>query len=285
MRTRKSSILRLIYKKTLHHNVSKKQKKALPLFEGQTESLKNFIKKGLNNISLSDAQIRFYTLIRKNKITICQGPAGTAKTFVACYAALKEVIENPRIYEIIFTKPIQESGEKLGFLPGSVADKTDPFRQSYDTNLKKIINSEQYTKDFLNSNLCRFEPLAYMRGATYDNAIMILDEAQNCDARQLELFITRLGKDSKIIIAGDVTQYDIRRDNVGLPETYNLLKGLESQGVGLMEFTSDDIVRNPLLVEISKRYEELKIKKENAGKEAKEQEGNQENKVQGTTDK
>jgi len=208
----------------------------------------------LKQVSLKPSQKEYCDKIMNNDITLCHGPAGTSKTFVACYASMKLYTED-KIQRIILSKPIQESGEKLGFLPGDIKEKIDPFMESYRTNLEKIIGWDNLVK-LEGDGLIEFRPLAYMRGATFDNCLMVLDEAQNADFRQLMLFITRMGKNSKVLICGDVSQYDISRDKVALPKFIEMMDGIK--GMGIHTFGDSDIVRNKILIEITERYDEWK---------------------------
>ena len=207
-----------------------------------------------SNVHLSDKQQELYKGIRNNILTVVHGPAGTSKTYTTCYAALA-LLADKKIEKIIITKPIQESGENLGFLPGSMEDKLLPYKQSYYTTFCKIIGKA--TVDFLfSTEEIIFEPLAYMRGSTYDNCIMLLDECQNASIKQLMLWITRLGKDSKAVMMGDTSQYDVRKKDSG----YNDFIGMvtEMQELCLFEFNNLDIVRNKFLIQIADRYDKYR---------------------------
>lgn len=212
----------------------------------------------IQHVKLRQSQQKYSRTIEESDVTFCHGPAGTSKTFTACYTALK-LLANKEIHQVILCKPIQESGEKLGFLPGDIKDKIDPYMQSYISNLKKIVG-EEITERLLDRGVIQFKPLAYMRGDTFDDALMILDEAQNATFKQLMLFITRMGKTSKVLITGDVSQYDIPKRNAGLPGFIKLMEGLD--GVSNFEFGEDDIVRAEILKKIVNRYDKWKSENE-----------------------
>lgn len=212
--------------------------------------------KDFSDISLSKNQLKYSQSILENTITLCYGPAGSSKSFSACYSALK-LFSKGAIKKIILTKPIQESGEKLGSLPGDINEKIAPFMDSFLTTMEKIIPKEKVTQ-LIKEGIIEFRPLAYMRGSTFDECLMFLDEAQNCDMKQLMLYTSRLGKESKLIIAGDVTQHDIAYEKVALPDFINMIKDVKS--VSEVVFTEEDIVRSDILKEIVKRYEEWKYR-------------------------
>jgi len=207
-----------------------------------------------SNVHLSEKQQNLYKGIRNNTLTVVHGPAGTSKTYTTCYAALA-LVADKKIEKIIITKPIQESGENLGFLPGSMEDKLNPYKQSYYTTFCKILNKS--TIDFLfSTEEIVFEPLAYMRGSTYDNCIMLLDECQNASIKQLMLWITRLGKDSKAVMMGDTSQYDVRKKDSGYNDFIGMVTGM--QELCLFEFNNLDIVRNKFLIQIADRYDKYR---------------------------
>lgn len=224
-------------------------------------------------IILTPKQEEFYKGIRNNTLSICQGAAGTAKTFVACYAAIG-LLADRKIERIILTKPIQESGENLGFLPGTIAEKTDPYMQSYFTNFHKIVGKQSF--EFMKSiGEVVVEPLAYMRGTTYDDSLMLLDEAQNCTMTQLMLWSTRLGNNSKAVMMGDVSQYDIKKRDSKFLDFISLATGeykfSEDDTKSQQDYTKplydiyshkfgvDDIVRNKFIIDLVDRYEKYKF--------------------------
>ena len=204
---------------------------------------------------LRQSQQQYVNQILNNDITFCSGPAGTSKTYTACYVALK-LLSEKKIQNVILCKPIQEAGEKLGFLPGDISDKIDPYMQSYISNMNKIIGPK-LTEMLVESEVIQFKPLAFMRGDTYDDALMILDEAQNATFKQLMLFVTRMGKQSKVIVTGDVSQYDIAKNHIGLEAFTELMKDIK--GVGHHKFTNKDIVRAKILQDVVDRYDKWKL--------------------------
>jgi phosphate starvation-inducible PhoH-like protein len=207
-------------------------------------------------VQLTDRQKEFSEIIENNQIIICTGPAGTAKTFVTMFTSLK--LLSMREYDkVITTKPIQESGEKLGFLPGDINEKISPYMESFVLTLEKIIGKQE-TKILVEKGVIEARPLAYMRGSTFDRSIMILDEAQNCDLRQLILFVTRMGETSKIIICGDVEQSDIAKSQSGLLDFMNIIKNIK--GTSSFTFNREDIVRSKILIEITDSYNKWKDK-------------------------
>lgn len=214
-------------------------------------------KSDFKHIKFTHSQLKFYKTIKDNFLTVCTGPAGTAKTFVACYAALDMIREGGEINKIVLARPAVESGENLGFLPGTVDEKIAPYVEGYTSNMEKIIHSEKL-KQLIGKKTIIMEPLAFMRSKTYDNTILILDEAQNADLRQIMLVTTRMGNNSKIIICGDVTQWDIeKRKKDLLTFTDEIIKDIDL--MEHFEFTREDIVRNPILIKLTDKYEQYKI--------------------------
>ena len=204
---------------------------------------------------MTPKQLELYKGIRNNTLTVCQGPAGTSKTFTACYTSLA-LLADKKIDQIILTKPIQESGESLGFLPGTIEEKVDPYMKSYFSNFEKILGKGTF-EWMKSTEQIIVEPLAYMRGTTYDRAIMLLDEAQNCTMTQLMLWVTRLGKESKAILMGDISQYDIKKRDSRFLDFINLINGTD--GVNNFRSNTEDIVRNKFLIDIVEKYEKWKF--------------------------
>jgi phosphate starvation-inducible PhoH-like protein len=206
-------------------------------------------------IKFTHAQLQFFKTIKNNFLTICTGPAGTAKTFIACYAAL-DLLKEGQHKKIILARPAVESGENLGFLPGTIEEKIAPYMKGYISNMKKIVNNDKL-KALMGAEIITMEPLAFMRSETFDDTILLLDEAQNADLRQIMLVVTRMGKNSRIIICGDVTQWDIknrRKDLLIFSE--RISKGVRD--CSTFEFKREDIVRNPILIELTDNYDKYK---------------------------
>lgn len=216
-------------------------------------------KKEFDNVKvrLTEKQNKLYKGIRNNILSVAHGPAGSAKTFTTCYTALK-LLADKKIERIIITKPIQESGENLGFLPGDIKDKLDPYMQSYHSTFVKIIGKKT-VEILINAGEIKFEPLAFMRGSTYDNCIMLLDESQNASIKQIMLWVTRLGRDTKAVMMGDTSQYDVRKKDSGFSDFINMVDGMNHSF--LFEFNNLDIVRNKFLVELTDRYDKYRSEK------------------------
>jgi phosphate starvation-inducible PhoH-like protein len=187
------------------------------------------------------------------------GPAGTGKTYIAIALAVR-ALKNREIKRIILTRPAVEAGERLGFLPGDLKDKLDPYLQPLYDALGDMIPSRKL-QDFMADGTIQIAPLAYMRGRTLDHACVILDEAQNTNMGQLKMFLTRMGMNAKFIVTGDATQIDLpNREDSGLLKGINMLKDIK--GISTIFFTNDDIVRHPLVTKIVKAFDKAKEEKE-----------------------
>ena len=207
-------------------------------------------------------QKRYVDAIRKNTVTLGVGPAGTGKTYLAVAAAVAAFREK-QVNRIILTRPAVEAGERLGFLPGDLQSKVDPYlRPLYDA-LFDMLGAETYQKYLERGNI-EVAPLAYMRGRTLDDSFIILDEAQNTSREQMKMFLTRLGFGSKIVITGDVTQIDLPDGKAsGLKEAMRVLRDVE--GIGICELTNADVVRHVMVQRIVEAYERYETAK-NGGK-------------------
>ena len=199
------------------------------------------------------AQRRFYKTISTKDITFGIGPAGCGKTYLSVHKALRDLGDkDSKIDGIVIVKPLVEAaGEKIGFLPGDVEEKTAPFMMSFYYNMEQIIGKQrlQVLKD---SNTIQVMPLAFMRGITLSNKFVILDEAQNATPEQIKMFVTRIGEHSKYIITGDLEQSDIPKTKSGLEDSIKRFAGVH--GVGLASFKEKDIVRHSLVKRLLKRY-------------------------------
>ena len=190
--------------------------------------------------------------IDKNTVVFAIGPAGTGKTYLAMARAVV-ALKNKEISRIILTRPAVEAGEKLGFLPGDLQSKVDPYlRPLYDA-LYEFMGAEAYQR-LVETGVVEVAPLAYMRGRTLSDAFIILDEAQNASMAQMKMFLTRFGENSKVVVTGDITQIDLPRDQQsGLKKTAQILKDID--GVSVIYLTNRDVVRHKLVKDIVKAFE------------------------------
>ncbi len=219
-------------------------------------------------------QKKYINAIKKNTVVLGVGPAGTGKTFLAVAMAVKALREK-QVNRIVLTRPAVEAGESLGFLPGDLQSKIDPYlRPLYDA-LFEMLGAENYTRH-LEKNTIEIAPLAYMRGRTLDDSFIILDEAQNTTPEQMKMFLTRLGFNSKAVVTGDLTQTDLPfGKKSGLAAAVKILDGIE--GIAVHHFTERDVVRHRLVQEIILAYEkyEKEAAKNNASKTFKPRQGRQ----------
>ena len=197
-------------------------------------------------------QQRYVDAIRKNTVILGIGPAGTGKTFLAVAMAV-DALRNKQVNRIILTRPAVEAGEKLGFLPGDLQNKIDPYLRPLHDALYEMLGAENYAK-YLERNTIEIAPLAYMRGRTLDDSFIILDEAQNTTSEQMKMFLTRLGYNSKAVVTGDPSQTDLPSGKKsGLAVASNILKNID--GIAIHRFTERDVVRHRLVQKIILAYE------------------------------
>ncbi|MGB9846937.1 MAG: PhoH family protein, partial [Desulfotomaculales bacterium] len=226
---------------------------------GMTDALSTLARDTL--VTARGKQIRPKTLgqreyiraIREHDVVFAIGPAGTGKTYLAVVMAISS-LRNKEVNRLVLTRPAVEAGEKLGFLPGDLQEKVDPYLRPLYDSLYDVLGPEN-TQKYLERNVIEIAPLAYMRGRTLENAFIILDEAQNTTCEQMKMFLTRLGFGSKAVITGDITQIDLPRGQVsGLVHAQKILSRIE--GIAFHYLTGEDIVRHPLVSDIIKAYEE-----------------------------
>ncbi len=204
-------------------------------------------------------QFEFYKKVKQNEVTFAIGPAGTGKTYLAVAMAVAALKDNS-VNKIILSRPAVEAGESLGFLPGDLNEKVDPYLRPLLDALNEMVTPEKL-RVMIEKRVIEIVPLAYMRGRTLNNAFIILDEAQNSIAMQMKMFLTRLGRGSKMVITGDTTQIDLpSRATSGLVQIQKVLKNIE--GISFVYFDKSDVVRHPLVAKIIEAYEIFIIQKE-----------------------
>ena len=229
----------------------------------------NLIIHGMNGKPITartENQQKLVNAFENNDLVFATGPAGSGKTFVAIALAVK-ALKNKEVRKIILSRPAVEAGEKLGFLPGEMKDKLDPYLQPLYDALQDMIPVAKL-KEYMENNVIQIAPLAFMRGRTLNDAVFILDEAQNTTTHQIKMFLTRLGTNAKMIITGDVTQIDLPPTATsGLIQAMQILKNVN--GIGKVEFTKKDIVRHKLVQRIVEAYDKFDKNKKKEAEEAK----------------
>ncbi len=214
------------------------------IFEGRKDLVK----------ARTPKQLDYYKKVQNNDLVFAVGPAGTGKTFLAVAMALA-ALRNNDVSRIILTRPAVEAGESLGFLPGDMREKIDPYIRPLLDALQFMLSTEKM-KILMEKNIIEITPLAYMRGRTLNNCFIILDEAQNATKMQMKMFLTRLGANSKAIVTGDITQIDLAKDSMsGLIEATKILRDVK--GIEFAEFSDADVVRHPLVARIIKAYDKF----------------------------
>ncbi|MCR4612907.1 MAG: PhoH family protein [Bacteroidaceae bacterium] len=209
----------------------------------------------------SENQRKLVEAYQQNDMIFTTGPAGSGKTYVSIALAVR-ALKNKEIRKIILSRPAVEAGEKLGFLPGDMKEKIDPYLQPLYDALQDMIPAQKLT-EYMEQNVIQIAPLAFMRGRTLNDAVVILDEAQNTTTQQMKMFLTRMGQNTKMIVTGDMTQIDLPRAvRSGLKEALLVLKDVK--GIGFVEMSEKDIVRHRLVTRIVNAYEDFERRKAEA---------------------
>ncbi|MFC2048641.1 PhoH family protein [Elusimicrobiota bacterium] len=205
--------------------------------------------------ALTPKQAEYVQAMQKKDLVVAIGPAGTGKTFLACVRAVQK-LNSGKVDRVILTRPLVESGEKLGYLPGDLHEKVDPYlRPLYDA-FYTLLGAEKFQR-LKKDNIIEIVPLAYMRGRTFDNAMIVLDEAQNTSSNQMKMFLTRLGFNSQVVITGDITQIDLEEGKTsGLIEIDGILQGIKE--ISFIYFQNEDVVRHRLVKQIVDAYNKFK---------------------------
>ena len=215
-------------------------------------------------IPRSENQMKLVEAFNESDLTFAIGPAGSGKTYTAIALAVR-ALKNKEIRKIILSRPAVEAGEKLGFLPGDMKEKIDPYLQPLYDALQDMIPAAKL-QEYMESNVIQIAPLAFMRGRTLSDAVVILDEAQNTTTQQIKMFLTRMGMNTKMIITGDITQIDLPPSQTsGLVQALHILKGVK--GISVVEMNKKDIVRHRLVERIVEAYDKFEKEKKNVIKD------------------
>lgn len=248
----------------IDHNILNEEN-IIDIVKGDTPKISkqdNLIIFGMNGkpiVARNANQQKLVQAFNKNDLVLALGPAGSGKTYVAIALAVK-ALKNKEVKRIILSRPAVEAGEKLGFLPGDMKDKIDPYLQPLYDALEDMISPAKL-KDYLENKIIQIAPLAFMRGRTLNDAVIILDEAQNTTTQQIKMFLTRLGMNSKMIVTGDITQIDLPPSQMsGLKQAIRILDDVK--GVVKIEFDKRDIVRHKLVQRIVEAYETFEISRQ-----------------------
>ena len=236
-------------------------KKNLEIEESNVKSFKQLIKTPKKSvIARSEKQSEYIKALKENDIVMSLGPAGTGKSFLAVSVAVTLLLEK-KIKRVILSRPAVEAGEKLGFLPGDMKEKVDPYLRPFYDALYELFGADKIDKKIETGEI-EIAPLAFMRGRTLKNCFAILDEAQNATETQIKMFLTRIGENSKLVVNGDPSQVDlINKTHSGLIKSKNILKDLKE--IKIIEFDHNDVVRHPLVSKIIKAYQNKSIDDKN----------------------
>ena len=239
---------------------SLKEEVILDIVKGKTPQIEKtgdtivFSVTGKPIVPRSENQLKLVKEYEKNDMIFAIGPAGSGKTYTAIALAVRS-LKNKEIKKIILSRPAVEAGEKLGFLPGDMKDKIDPYLQPLYDALQDMIPAAKL-KEYMEMNVIQIAPLAFMRGRTLNDAVVILDEAQNTTTQQIKMFLTRMGMNTKMIVTGDMTQIDLpSSQKSGLVQALHILKGVK--GISFIELNKKDIVRHKLVTQIVEAYEKF----------------------------
>ena len=242
---------------------SLKEEIILDIVKGKTPQIEKtgdtivFSVTGKPIVPRSENQLKLVKEFEKNDMIFAIGPAGSGKTYTAIALAVRS-LKNKEIKKIILSRPAVEAGEKLGFLPGDMKDKIDPYLQPLYDALQDMIPAAKL-KEYMELNVIQIAPLAFMRGRTLNDAVVILDEAQNTTTQQIKMFLTRMGMNTKMIVTGDMTQIDLpSSQKSGLVQALHILKGVK--GISFIELNKKDIVRHKLVTRIVEAYEKFEEK-------------------------